>query len=143
VDYSGGLTVCERWYDLIAAAEWLMELGIDQEWIADSTRNSERSLRWTGARTAGHTPDSILTLLLRHRNAQASDPRDKVFALSGLASDPEVVEIDYSKTTEEVCINTAVNLIYRYRNLDVLSTAELRDSLAKDITNQNQHQLPT
>ena len=75
----------------------------------------------------------LLSLLLRHRLAQTTDPRDKIFALCGIAADagPDVldVQIDYHLPNLDVHRNVAVAMMTKERNLDVLSTPKDVESL--------------
>jgi hypothetical protein len=67
----------------------------------------------------------LLELLLEQRGAQATDPRDKVYALLGLADDVRSGELnivpDYSMDVNSVYVNTARELIHQSGNLDLLS----------------------
>jgi hypothetical protein len=69
---------------------------------------SERSFK-------GSDPVQLITYLERHRNFLATDPRDKVFAMLGIATDVSSrkfkVEADYSKNTKEVYLNLAKGMI--------------------------------
>jgi hypothetical protein len=68
---------------------------------------------------------SITELVFRAREFQASDPRDKVFALLGLANDLSHEQrsslVDYTKTKERVYCDFARDLIDITGNLDILS----------------------
>jgi hypothetical protein len=60
-----------------------------------------------------HTPKlQLLDLLFRTRSCQASDPRDKVFAVVGMSesASEECLRPDYRKSTVDVYIETAVSL---------------------------------
>lgn len=66
----------------------------------------------------------LLDLLLQHRNCGASDPRDKVFALCGLACDsgPDGldVKIDYHPDPADVYMDVAVSILKRSTDLALL-----------------------
>ncbi|CBX94633.1 hypothetical protein LEMA_P116360.1 [Plenodomus lingam JN3] len=71
---------------------------------------------------------SLIELASRARDFEATDPRDKVFALLGLANDlgpldsrPSGLVPDYSKTAIEVYTEFARGLILKTCKLDVLS----------------------
>lgn len=68
---------------------------------------------------------SMTELVFRAREFQASDPRDKVFALLGLANDLSHEQrsffVDYTKTKERVYCDFARALIDITGNLDILS----------------------
>lgn len=71
--------------------------------------------------------DHILDMTVRSRRRQASDPRDKVFALLGISSgldleDPRIA-IDYSKPVDRVFTDFASYLIESSGRYDVLSHA--------------------
>ncbi|KAF2678522.1 hypothetical protein K458DRAFT_394796 [Lentithecium fluviatile CBS 122367] len=53
---------------------------------------------------------------------EATDPRDKIYALSGIAEDTESLNLktDYSKTCEEVFVEVAISLLEK-EGLDMLS----------------------
>ncbi|KAH9868802.1 hypothetical protein J1614_007876 [Plenodomus biglobosus] len=71
---------------------------------------------------------SMIELTSRARDFQATDPRDKVFALLGLANDlgpserrPSGLVPDYSKSTINVYTDFARGIILKTRKLDVLT----------------------
>lgn len=68
---------------------------------------------------AGLRPISLYRLLHSTRGAQASDPRDKVFALLGLSTSPKLEDFppDYKLDAAEVCILTTAQLIKAEGNL--------------------------
>ncbi|CZR57672.1 uncharacterized protein PAC_07561 [Phialocephala subalpina] len=72
----------------------------------------------------GQEQRSLLELLRATGRFQATDPRDKIFALLGLAKDAEQLEIraDYSKKYEEICVEVATKLI-KGHGLSILSFA--------------------
>ncbi|RYP88467.1 hypothetical protein DL770_004631 [Monosporascus sp. CRB-9-2] len=74
------------------------------------------------SRTSGHT---LLDLVLLTRGFECSDPRDKIFALVGIAKDVEPtdweVAPDYSRSVEDVYKQFALWSITKRRDLQVLS----------------------
>ncbi|KAI0540443.1 heterokaryon incompatibility protein-domain-containing protein [Xylaria digitata] len=59
----------------------------------------------------------ILSILLDFRRSQASDPRDKIFALLGLCEDQRIVKRivpDYTKDEENIVHNTIKYVLARY-----------------------------
>ena len=77
---------------------------------------------------------SLLSLLLRHRLAITTDPRDKIFALCGIAYDAGPgsmnIQIDYhpNHSVEEVYRELVVKMLAEYKSLDILSIPhEARD----------------
>jgi hypothetical protein len=71
---------------------------------------------------ASEPHDDILTVLHKSRNCSSTDPRDKVFAVLGLADKhyQEALPVDYSLTAEEVFMKLSVYLIENERSLAVL-----------------------
>ncbi|OCL10098.1 HET-domain-containing protein, partial [Glonium stellatum] len=117
------------WPHLIEAANWIYEMGIGHaiRRFADegTPKQNQRYLQWTESKVRSETPQSLLTLLIRHRQCLSSNPRDKIFALCGLADDADIVNVDYGKSKEEVYMDTAIALIYRHHTLEVVSAAGL------------------
>ena len=70
---------------------------------------------------------SLLRLLAQNWNRGATDPRDKVFALLGLATDEHSSSVvpDYSKPVDHVYRKVVQDIIERQQNLDVLSCGGL------------------
>lgn len=67
-------------------------------------------------------PMSLLKLLMTFRDWDATDPRDKVYALLGLVTAPtNDILIDYSKTVERVYMDAVLHIIDSRQDLDVLS----------------------
>ncbi|KAI9859473.1 MAG: hypothetical protein M1813_006615 [Trichoglossum hirsutum] len=63
------------------------------------------------------TPQSVISLLQKFRLCDASEPKDKVYSLLGLAHNPasaqisEIIKPDYDKSDKQVYIEMAWNLI--------------------------------
>jgi hypothetical protein len=70
----------------------------------------------------GRAP-ALLQLLKTYRDREATDPRDKIYALLGIAGDLSIYRIipDYSVPFEEVYKATTLQFILAYRSLDVLN----------------------
>ncbi len=81
--------------------------------------------RLVQAALLGHNqdPQPLGRRLLDVRGMGASDPRDYVFALLGMASDVDQLDIyaDYSKPCAEIYTETAAAFIIRQGNLQILS----------------------
>ena len=75
----------------------------------------------------------LLTLLIRHRSANASEPKDKIYAFSSLTCDSDIIEIDYRKSVGAVYTDTTIELLKKYQDLDILSAAHLHDDNLKDL----------
>ena|SRR2546430_3295560 len=69
-------------------------------------------------------PRSLLELLRTTRRTKATDPRDKVYALLGLADEEMFFEVDYEKDVRDVFTNVARYLL-RHPN----SRADIRGPL--------------
>ncbi|KAF2688854.1 hypothetical protein K458DRAFT_385019 [Lentithecium fluviatile CBS 122367] len=102
------------------------------KWFADQIVN-DHDLR--GAREVVRTPAGWLyaygnpyavpfqQIFKAFREWNATDPRDKVFALLGFVEveiDKPMVEVDYEKSVAEVCTDTAISVIQRTEDLWIL-----------------------
>jgi Heterokaryon incompatibility protein (HET) len=67
-----------------------------------------------------HSTSTLLDVLARFKYTKSTDPRDKVYGLLGLVSEPHGVTVDYRKTIQQVFIDTAEQIILSSGNLDVL-----------------------
>ena len=63
---------------------------------------------------------SLLDVLARFRSSNASDPRDKIFALLGLCSETLGLKSDYTLPVKDVYIDCAKRIIDNDKNLDLL-----------------------
>ncbi len=82
--------------------------------------------------------DRLLQICVQYRHFLATDPRDKIFALSGLSWDVNhllKIVSDYHANVCTVYTQIAVATIRAYRNLDILSVPR--------ISATNEHNLPT
>ncbi|KAL0930042.1 ankyrin repeat and SAM domain containing protein 6 [Colletotrichum truncatum] len=70
---------------------------------------------------------NISTLLWRFRDCQASDPRDRLYALRGLASDGKRFEADYTKTEEAVMRDVVAYLFDQENPSDTFGPANIAD----------------
>jgi hypothetical protein len=83
-----------------------------------NTAHDRKSQRW-----------SLLQLLRRTRKFRSTDPRDKIFALHGLASDicddngTPLFEVDYRVAVQVLYRTLAARIIVDRRNLNILSYA--------------------
>jgi hypothetical protein len=73
---------------------------------------------------------TLLDVLARFKHTEATDPRDKIYALLGLVNDPIGVVVDYTKSVAETYAGVAIALINSSANLDILCQCpwELRHS---------------
>ena len=63
---------------------------------------------------------TLSELVLTSQNRQATDPRDKVFALLGLMNEQNILTADYTMSTEEVYITAAKYCIEQEKDLRIL-----------------------
>lgn len=83
-----------------------------------------------GSLDAPWTPQSLPWLLTSTRSFQATDQRDKIYALLGIStSDGELIP-DYSKTTEAVLIDYINHSISKEQNLRCLLGNKLRPCMS-------------
>ena len=64
--------------------------------------------------------DSTMDVLARFRYTQATDPRDKIYALLGLMSARLDIDVDYTKSVPDVYTDVARKLMTSQQNLDLL-----------------------
>ncbi|KAB8267889.1 heterokaryon incompatibility protein-domain-containing protein [Aspergillus minisclerotigenes] len=97
---------------------------------------SRRILSIESIRARWQSPEQITLLQLLHQfsGREATDPRDKVYALLGLAKDKPTVEPNYAASERDVFVGTALDIISRSKSLDVLTG---------DFTMKNNHALPS
>ncbi|KAE8168682.1 heterokaryon incompatibility protein-domain-containing protein [Aspergillus tamarii] len=97
---------------------------------------SRRILSIESIRTRWQSPEQItlLQLLRQFSGRAATDPRDKVYALLGLAKDKPSVEPNYAASELDVFVDTALDIISRSGSLCVLMG---------DFTMKNNHALPS
>ncbi|KAI0012251.1 heterokaryon incompatibility protein-domain-containing protein [Xylariaceae sp. FL0662B] len=119
------------WSAFADVCAWAVESGIAM--FAPSRFGKPLMLRETGEhtvdkRTNGIEPDpkaDLLPLLLRFRGFSATDARDKVYGLLGLADaskqEEPFLDVDYGKDKEEVYRDVAVTILRKSGNLDILS----------------------
>lgn len=97
---------------------------------------SRRILSIESIRARWQSPEQItlLQLLRQFSGREATDPRDKVYALLGLAKDKPSVEPNYAASERDVFVGTALDIISRSKSLGVLTG---------DFTMKNNHALPS
>ncbi|RSL96275.1 hypothetical protein BHE90_012537 [Fusarium euwallaceae] len=105
----------------LALAPWLLEHSIDEQpqAVLDIFPGPSRECSWWNEnRTLG-------TLLGKFQKCQATDPRDRVYALLGIASDMEnqAIQPDYSKSEQQVLRDTC-NYLFDGEQLPELSNLQ-------------------
>ena len=73
----------------------------------------------------------MLELLRLTRRYMATDPRDKVFALTGIVLDPDSIglELDYRLSTEEVYLSVAIDNLIKLKNMVLLANGGISSAL--------------
>jgi hypothetical protein len=103
-----------------------VEMKAFQDWLQNSISGAPNYLIGSRSRYQKQRPDyhsSLLELLgLMSKSAQATNPRDKIYGLLGLAPDaPELaIEVDYGRKVDQVFTDTAKALL-QHDFTDVLS----------------------
>ncbi|KIL88617.1 hypothetical protein FAVG1_07864 [Fusarium avenaceum] len=77
---------------------------------------------------------SLLFVLRKFSNRQASDERDKIYALLGLCNSDIPITPDYSRTITEA---------YRKTTIDIIRTSNTLDVLSGDVGRKNRQDLPS
>lgn len=62
---------------------------------------------------------NTLALLEQSIDYESTDPRDRIFALSGMCYDP-VIDVDYTKSLSDVFISLAKRICLHFKNLGVI-----------------------
>ena len=77
-------------------------------------------------------PQPALHVLMRHRQTYVSNPRDKIFAFSGLINGVDgnslAVKPDYGSPVKDIYTNFAVETIRASQSLEVFSVPRVRDN---------------
>ncbi|KAJ4366268.1 hypothetical protein N0V83_007904 [Neocucurbitaria cava] len=107
-----------------------LSVGISPVYVNETRLAISASVE-SGAQGAARPPP-LRMLLDKHRFSESTDPRDKVYALLGLAdrsmspfrTEPNVLTPDYNLSVQQVYTETARVLMTSYRNLSWLSHVE-------------------
>ena len=79
---------------------------------------------WRNARIAGGSDFRVLqSLLMASTNFKSKFPRDKVYALLGIASDDQAIVPDYERTEQQVYIDSMKTMLLKGKGLLILSAA--------------------
>jgi hypothetical protein len=106
------------WATLFAAFEVLQVLPIGGRDVVDLGFDRLQRLGWSKENLSG-TP--LVAWLFVHRGAGATNPRDHVYALIGLADDGADFKVDYTKPVSEVFCDTARQILSSSQNLSLLN----------------------
>jgi hypothetical protein len=106
------------WTRLLEAFEALENNLLAGKNIVDIGINRLERLCWSRDNVSSAT---LAELLFRHRGSGASNSRDHVYALVGLATDVQDFEIDYTKSVSQVYIDTAGQILSSSHRLTLLN----------------------
>ncbi len=140
-DAGRGFVVCRLWKilwsDLVMSADNLLKKGENDGMLTtrlarECWRVSDlESLRKAAQTKNSNTSLELVQLIKRHRACQSSDPRDKIYALLGIAHQHHhKVTPDYHKRVNVLFWEITLAAIEGTKNLDILSYCQKRDSRA-------------
>ena len=120
--YCGSHTV--PWLVLSDACKALRVLGLSN-WIGEAQRDvawiSIQSIRWhSGIRSTFHF------LLGQIRSRNATDPKDRIYALRALVRKPAMIQVDYGKALQDIYSDAVKTCIVMDDCLSILSDVEVR-----------------
>jgi hypothetical protein len=103
------LVICEGWeLPWKPLAETYNWIGRSMHW---KYREANTRLSLLVISRANATREDLSTLLLRHRGTLASNPRDHIFALLGLAQDGDQLTVDYDMSSSEIFVEAAKHIL--------------------------------
>lgn len=112
---------------------------LDSTFGAVQKVDHQRRLLETKVYTSG-----FLDVLTRFQGNEATDLRDCIYGLLGLVSEPHYLQVDYTKSTEEVFRDATLCLLSSYQNLDPLcQTPFIQRELAEKQRKPDILRLPT
>jgi hypothetical protein len=120
--WCGGFDI--SWQDFTTAVDYATTINIPAIW--SNTTSCQRIVQLEVARrsVSEEYKQSLLSLLVLYRNFEATDSRDKIYSLLGIAheSEPDAVQIDpkYTIDAREVYREFTVSILRQRRSLDIL-----------------------
>ena len=75
---------------------------------------------------------TLMDVLARFRYASATDPRDAIYGLLGLVTEPHSIRVDYCKTTKQVFTDVAEWLINSRGDLDIIDQNPWQTDMPKE-----------
>jgi hypothetical protein len=133
-------------FDLIEMADSFAAVSKEGDWPMSELKYScspahdiERIRRY---RSGPNSNVSVLELCDRFCGLKATDPRDTIFALLGLATTPSLLDADYTKSASEVFITIIRSTISQTRSLHALCMGHTNMS-ARDQANNGNIDLPS
>jgi hypothetical protein len=107
------------WTSILAAYDMASLLSASGRDIIDLGFSRLKRLSWS----KDNIDAPLTSLLFIHRGAGATDPRDHVYALLGLAGDGEDFEVDYGKPVAQLYCDVARQILSSADSLVLLNTA--------------------
>jgi len=116
-----GVDSCS-WSDMARAARYISDHSLE----AVTDVDPKLVLKLANFCSRSNSKPHLLHLLSEARSSYATDDKDKVYAVLGLASDVDTLSLcsDYSKDVSELHITMVRSWIQRDRNFDILSAVE-------------------
>ncbi|KAE9364913.1 HET-domain-containing protein, partial [Stipitochalara longipes BDJ] len=116
-----GADTCS-WSDMARAAKYISDHSLE----AITDVDPRLVMKLSSFRMRDKSQSHLLCLLSEARNSYATDDKDKVYAVLGLASDVDSLSLypDYSKGVSELYISMVQSWIQRDKDLDILSAVE-------------------
>jgi hypothetical protein len=88
--------------------------------------NRRRLWNWYEHPKGGSQRMGLIALMAYMGNCQATDGRDRIYSLLGLAGDGELAGVlDYEASIEEIYCRLVVSFVRMYRSLDIICFADL------------------
>jgi hypothetical protein len=125
------------WDTLMRALKYSGMLGIQLQYFHSMNLNAVRDLEECRQQYLAGTPSSLAKLLARRQESLATDSRDKIYGLMGIADQANIAQLnitpDCSTTVEDLYRNFAVAAIRASNNLDVFQAIRSRDPSAPSL----------
>ncbi|XXG98962.1 hypothetical protein Hte_005295 [Hypoxylon texense] len=113
------------WDDLVAVLRYVPDLAAYTAAIPSALELGQMIERTRAAVIQGDTRRlKLSTLLSRHNCFQATEPKDNIIGIIGMASSDLNIEVDYSRETGEFFHSVALELLKGDRNLDILGDVD-------------------
>lgn len=118
------------WDDLIAVLRYVADLAAYTMAIPSALEFGQMIERTRAAVIQGDAQRlKLSTLLSRHNCFQASEPKDNIIGIIGMAHSDLGIEIDYSRDTGDYFRSVALALLRHDRNLDILGDVDHGEEL--------------
>lgn len=122
------------WTELLSVQKLLQIFTKDLEELVLKEPSFRSASRWTalgpssmrnGLEDFSSSPPPLLDIIRKHYNKDATEPKDKIYALVGLTSirnQPKIFPIDYKKSTREVYTQVVKYALSETGKLDIMCT---------------------